>query len=197
LREALPAFTELSKDPALGNVFGANLLTTPIQEILRKVGANNPKYQALQTLTGQFLFDRIKEQSGAAFTETEYKARETLNPKASDTLPQAMAKVSAQVALNMTAAQTKIQGLKATDHDVGGVSELFSGINLPDVPREEAQSILNNLPKDLRNNREFMNQFVDLLPPGIRSGVDAQLLLEGKPRAGAVESKIKGALGVE
>lgn len=192
LRDVIPQFVELSNDSALGT----NLLNTPIQNIAGKFGANDKRFLALQTLLGQNLFDKIKADSGAAFTEQEYAVREKLMPNASDTLGQAIAKVSALVALNTTTANSRLQGLEATDHDVAGLRRLFSGIDLPNVPAAEAQSILNTLPKELLENRNFMEEFVEILPPGMRDASDAFLKNAGRPRSGGVARDARKALGI-
>jgi hypothetical protein len=163
-----------------------------------KFGADSPEYVALKTLTGQTLLDRVKVESGLAFTEAELKMRRELMPEESDTLARAIAKTAALTALNTTTANTRLQGLDATDHDTAGLRRLFKlgGADLPDIPASEAQAILNMLPAEMRKNSDVMNQFVDVLPPGMRNAVDDILKNAGTPRSGSFGRQLKEKFGV-
>jgi hypothetical protein len=192
LRDIIPQFMEVANDTTLGQ----NVYNSTIKDLGAKFGYNDPRYTALKTLTGDTLFKRIKDESGAAFTENEFKQRRALLPNESDTVGQALAKVSALVALNTTQANTKLQTLEATDHDVQGLRRLFSGVDLPNVPGAEAQSVLNNLPPEIRNNRAVMDKLIEVLPPSMRTAADQMLSKAGQPRQGAVGRNLKNALGI-
>lgn len=200
MRDILPSFMEVQNDTMLGSLLGSgtNILNTPIQKIGNYLGQDNKKYLALKTLTGDALFKRIKEESGAAFTENEFAVRRQLMPNETDTLGQAVAKISALVALNTTSANTRLEGLEATDHDAGGLRNLFRGLDLPNVPQAEVESIMNALPPEVRKNRAVMDSFVEVLPPGMRDAFDKRSKEKGEaPRGSAVNRKFKSALGIE
>lgn len=190
--QVLPKFVEYSKDARVGT----NALNTKVQDIGRVFGLNSPEYLALKTLTGDFLFKKIKEESGAAFTEKEYEVRKALMPNESDTLGQAIAKTSALVALNATTAGSRLSVLEAADRDVGGVRNLFRGLDIPEMTAREAQTIMNSIPPEIRQNREVMEEFAEVLPPGMRNEFDAILKNAGTPRRGGVARSLKEALGI-
>lgn len=191
-RDALPFFVEVAKDATLGT----NIASAKIQDVLSKIGQNDPRYQALNNLTGTAFFDRLKELSGTATPEPELKRREKFFIQGSDTVTQAMAKVAGLVAYNATAANTKLQGLEATDHDTGGLRNLFAGVDVPELPAAEAQSILNNIPAEQRKDSAFMDNFVEMLPPGMRAAIDQVLSKAGTPRKSGVARDVKKALGI-
>jgi len=173
--EILPRYREL-QDTLIAN---PNLLNQPIQQVLKLIGANNPKFQAFQTLVGQGLFDKIKADSGAAFPEQEYERRKALLPNDRDTVQQGIAKISALLALSNTKAVNTLNGLEANNHNVSQYRRLFQGRDYGDLTAEpseqKAQAFLNSLPSDVKADRAQFAMVLENASPNFRTAVQTEL----------------------
>lgn len=158
LKNTMPRFIEIQKK--LG---GTNLVTGSIEKIINKAGLSNEESAALMSVIGQTGFDKIKTDSGAAFTETELKMRFNQLPKITDTLDQAMGKIAALAALNMTDAANSLEALKAGGYDVRAARDML-GINAIG-PKERARVLLEALPDNVTTSAKQLTSFIEGLDP--------------------------------
>lgn len=176
------------------------LINTPIQNILTSFGEGSSEYQALKAMTNRSLFEQAFALSGAAYSDKQLEGMRGFIPNTSDTVPQAIAKISAMMALNASAATSSFEILDASNIDTGGMRKLFQGVETISSQDKEtatsaAQFILNSIDKTIPRGTPQFKQFINNLPPSIRSAVFDQEAKAGNGTAEGFEDKFKRLRG--
>lgn len=184
LQKIAPGFVNIQKK--IPTTVGNNT----IEDVLNFLGKGTPEYEFLRSSVGTVLFDRIKRDSGAAFTEEELAQRRKLLPTLKDSLPAAMAKIGALSILDIGSAQDEIRGFESAGFDTRNLRKLFSSFDFSQMPeaqmKSEAKSAVGLLPKSVFGDPKAVNLLVNVMPPELQdSFLEAvgERLNKGKSRA--------------
>lgn len=176
------------------------LINSPIQNLLTSFGEGSTEYQALKAMTNRALFEQAFALSGAAYSDKQLEGMRGFIPNTSDTVPQAIAKISAMMALNANAATSSFEILDASSIDTGGMRKLFQGVESISsqdkaTATSAAQFILNSIDKTIPRGTPEFNQFLNNLPPSIRSAAFDEEAKSGNGTAEGFEDKFKRLRG--
>lgn len=198
----IPLFSALTKEGSLLSRPG--LIGGTVAQVRSKFKIGDPEYEVLKAFSDQTQWNELVKLAGTTFTENVKNEIQRLVPNEKDPLDVAMAKGAALLASTISLSHNKLDVWESSGKYTGNLRQLLDpnsdsrytlaagaeGV-LGNLPAERvdriSETILSNLPTEVKNDSKLMGLFINAMPVTMKESLTKRTAATGQA---PVESSI-------